>query len=470
MRMLILNLASIICLFISIHSSASYSIKNKSLYEVKYFDQCKLGRLIDGINNEILYLGYAARDTNNYAFFIKFDNSGEYVADYQFGIANYLFYRCGLVTSNYQYLLIGKKDKAINIDIVDKNFNLIKNKLITENHRSFYPVDAFYTDRNNISMFSINNIFASTKFLNYIKFQMINEQGELIFNRDYMDKQRELERVIQDNDGNYFAFGYVNDDKQNDNFFMLINDNGKVTWEIYDDYLFYPKSVILEGGHFLCCGLTRSEETIDSLGCIPKTWTPTIYRISHDGFIMDTIIIDIKPYYTMLFKSLHNGNYAVIGGDPDLACPAVTILNENFQRITELTFPEWAEYMSTFNDAIMTEKGLLVFGSEFNGVIISALIQDQPNSINSNELVISATPNPFTKQLTINLSGDVPKQAKIEIYDVQGCLVNSLMVNGTNQVVWDGKDFNSYDCKAGIYFFRISNAASSVTGKVVVVR
>jgi hypothetical protein len=73
-------------------------------------------------------------------------------------------------------------------------------------------------------------------------------------------------------------------------------------------------------------------------------------------------------------------------------------------------------------------------------------------------------PNPFNSSTTIIYSvanlGPIPAQINIDIYDIQGRIVRSLLDNreevGRHTITWDGKDDDNRDLSSGIYFARIT--------------
>jgi hypothetical protein len=67
----------------------------------------------------------------------------------------------------------------------------------------------------------------------------------------------------------------------------------------------------------------------------------------------------------------------------------------------------------------------------------------------SSNTLSSASPNPFNSTIMIDLSEDFTKS--LDIYDLNGKLVRTIMVNGSNSVIWDGRDQSGIDLDSGIY-------------------
>ena len=78
-----------------------------------------------------------------------------------------------------------------------------------------------------------------------------------------------------------------------------------------------------------------------------------------------------------------------------------------------------------------------------------------------------------------SLSGEnfsVPENAnvKIEVYNITGKLINTLVNNyitaGSYTVNWNGRDQNSNVVGSGIYFYRLSSSDLNITRKMILLR
>ena len=96
-------------------------------------------------------------------------------------------------------------------------------------------------------------------------------------------------------------------------------------------------------------------------------------------------------------------------------------------------------------------------------------------------VIESNYPNPFNSATTIVYSvadlGPIPAEIKIEIYDIMGhkvrTLVNEKKEVGIYKIIWDGRDDNDNDLTSGTYFARISQWNLSLgrsTRKLTLVR
>jgi hypothetical protein len=88
----------------------------------------------------------------------------------------------------------------------------------------------------------------------------------------------------------------------------------------------------------------------------------------------------------------------------------------------------------------------------------------------------AARPNPFTGKGVVNLefSMELKGQAKLEVFDVNGRLVNTIFDGvaeaGPNVVEWDAKDQGGNSLASGVYFYRLSANGQELAKKQVVVR
>jgi len=92
------------------------------------------------------------------------------------------------------------------------------------------------------------------------------------------------------------------------------------------------------------------------------------------------------------------------------------------------------------------------------------------------ENVISATnyPNPFNPSTTIAFSLPLAGIATVEIYNLKGQKVRSLLharlPSGDHKAIWDGSNDNNQPVSSGIYFYRINSGKQSRTGKMILAK
>ena len=69
-------------------------------------------------------------------------------------------------------------------------------------------------------------------------------------------------------------------------------------------------------------------------------------------------------------------------------------------------------------------------------------------------------PNPFNPETVIQFSLNKPSKVKIDIYNIRGSLINTLinddLTEGNHSVTWHGNDKYGNNTASGVYFYRMS--------------
>lgn len=83
-------------------------------------------------------------------------------------------------------------------------------------------------------------------------------------------------------------------------------------------------------------------------------------------------------------------------------------------------------------------------------------------------------PNPFASGTRIDFTLDRGLNVSLEIYDVSGRLVRTLverwMPEGPHAADWDGRDGLGHPVPSGLYFYRLSTATGAITNKALLIR
>jgi hypothetical protein len=83
-------------------------------------------------------------------------------------------------------------------------------------------------------------------------------------------------------------------------------------------------------------------------------------------------------------------------------------------------------------------------------------------------------PNPFTRTTTINYQLTRPGLVSLEVYNVAGQLVSTLvssaMPAGRHSATWDGRDEQGRRVSAGVYLYQLRAGDKALTRKMVLVR
>ncbi|MCD4829882.1 MAG: DNRLRE domain-containing protein [Candidatus Cloacimonetes bacterium] len=90
------------------------------------------------------------------------------------------------------------------------------------------------------------------------------------------------------------------------------------------------------------------------------------------------------------------------------------------------------------------------------------------------ELSACNYPNPFNPVTTIDYSLAEPGNVEIDVFNVRGQLVRNLFdghrPQGRHQIVWDGRDVHGRPAANGVYYYRITAGASSITRRMVMLK
>jgi hypothetical protein len=85
------------------------------------------------------------------------------------------------------------------------------------------------------------------------------------------------------------------------------------------------------------------------------------------------------------------------------------------------------------------------------------------------KMSLGAYPNPFNARTTISFSLDQTGPLTLEIYDLLGrkvaTLIDGPMLAGEHQVVW-----NADQCSSGIYYCRLNSGSSTMSSRLTLVK
>jgi hypothetical protein len=111
--------------------------------------------------------------------------------------------------------------------------------------------------------------------------------------------------------------------------------------------------------------------------------------------------------------------------------------------------------------ALLNETAPTIEGHQYDGEVVRFALGP-------------VSPNPFRDAAMISYSAAQAAQVSIDIYDVNGRLVqtvyNGQAEAGTHQVTWDGTDTSGLKVARGVYFCRMNAGAFSATEKMVMLQ
>lgn len=117
--------------------------------------------------------------------------------------------------------------------------------------------------------------------------------------------------------------------------------------------------------------------------------------------------------------------------------------------------------------SILNSSGTQVLHQGFwvNG--IDTVLDVEDNTISLSDRLINF-PNPFSNFTTIRYILPGTGHVTIKIFDIVGnlrrTLINDIQNLGQQEIIWDGKDDNGFDCSSGSYMYELNVAAYSASG------
>ena len=127
---------------------------------------------------------------------------------------------------------------------------------------------------------------------------------------------------------------------------------------------------------------------------------------------------------------------------------------------------------------ILRDQGIfynnaLIVGAEWNS-FSRTNNQIGIQNVTSSEISLSHYPNPFNSKVTLVYELPNPGLVKVDIYDIMGkqvkSLVNDYRKSGINSVKWDGTNFNNKLVPSGTYFYKVESLGYIKTKKIQFVK
>ncbi len=109
----------------------------------------------------------------------------------------------------------------------------------------------------------------------------------------------------------------------------------------------------------------------------------------------------------------------------------------------------------------------------YNDVIIAG-IEEESNNHPTHYKLYKNYPNPFNSQTNIKYYLPKAGNVKIEIFDVLGqkvkTLINQNKNRGEHQVNWNGRDENNFNISSGVYIYNLTSGKYSTSKKLLVLK
>ncbi len=143
-------------------------------------------------------------------------------------------------------------------------------------------------------------------------------------------------------------------------------------------------------------------------------------------------------------------------------------ITENLSNVSGLTTGFY--YVGVYFDAQGPNGGYGFFSNQLE-IISTGVNDDQIVELKNS---IRNHPNPFNPETTIEFSLKESGYVILEIYDVKGqkvkTLVNETIPAGNHSVIWDGIDSNGSRVSSGIYFYKMKSGRYEKIRKMILIK
>ncbi|MCL1827332.1 MAG: T9SS type A sorting domain-containing protein [Candidatus Cloacimonetes bacterium] len=144
-----------------------------------------------------------------------------------------------------------------------------------------------------------------------------------------------------------------------------------------------------------------------------------------------------------------------------------------------ITNPQFMDLNASPTATWYTYKVLAVF-TDGESLPVEIIVPVTETSIVDPDTPVLATrlesnyPNPFNPSTTIYYELNESSQASIEVYNIKGQLIKTLVNNhheaGRHTVIWDGTDNNNGNVSAGVYLYRLKTNNYEETKRMIMVK
>jgi len=143
--------------------------------------------------------------------------------------------------------------------------------------------------------------------------------------------------------------------------------------------------------------------------------------------------------------------------DPTIGYPQQNKMGDYFDMISDNDFAHlaWANTLNGGQDVYYTRITPALLGFD---------------DLSGNTFRARVYPNPFSDSTTIEFSIESGTNTRVEVYDIQGRKVNTLLdesVSGNQRLSWDGTNSGGSKLSSGLYFITITSEGRKASLKVV---
>lgn len=233
------------------------------------------------------------------------------------------------------------------------------------------------------------------------------------------------------------------------------------------------------------CGSARGNGFGNSRRAIVVKYNPTgemLWNYEYSDTV-STFVFKVSEFYKGVIDK--HGFYYVVGGKEIYNHPPqfryFDILSLKFSPTGNILWKIDKNLLitqSVFGKDIVVDKNFNVTTVEwnFNNDTLTITNYNQIVSINQNTYIIPESielyqnyPNPFNGTTIIRFSVSKSDNLKLEIYDLQGRKIETLLNRKLNSGTYEIQ-YNSKNLSSGIYYYKITSGNISMTKKLVLIK
>lgn len=125
-------------------------------------------------------------------------------------------------------------------------------------------------------------------------------------------------------------------------------------------------------------------------------------------------------------------------------------------------------------ECIVTRYNYPDFANYFYEIFATGVTTSLTNHTPTDFILSQNFPNPFNPSTKINYSLSQSENVKLQIFNVQGEVINTLVDQfqqaGTHDVTWDGKNGKGISQPTGIYFYRLTASGNNSIKKMILLK
>ncbi|MCD4650291.1 MAG: T9SS type A sorting domain-containing protein, partial [Candidatus Cloacimonetes bacterium] len=200
------------------------------------------------------------------------------------------------------------------------------------------------------------------------------------------------------------------------------------------------------------------------------------------GWFIDDVCITIDPSIAVpqnLVGSL-TGNIALLEwNSPEISVDGYYV-KRNGEQIAHVTAPYFEDDLSEMPLGDYLYCVAAKYGEETSAYTDEVTVHFTHMNMYENDVPIYSTellgnyPNPFNPETTIRFSLAGEQSVKLNIYNIKGQLVKTLVDNnmdtGNHSVVWKGTNRFNKVVAGGIYFYQLETSAKRFTRKMLLLK